>query len=83
MPRYFREARLKPEFASRYPGLEPGTWEPATELADRLLAQHVIQPSPGFMLSERILPEEHFEFRGGGPPRGPSYTGFRSRATDP
>jgi hypothetical protein len=47
------------------------------------LAQHVIQPSPGFMLSERVLPEEHFEFRGGGPPRGPSYTGFRSRATDP
>jgi hypothetical protein len=78
-----REARLRPEFASRYPGLEPGTWKSATELADLLLAQHFLRPSPGYMLSERILPEEHFEFRGGGAPRGSTYTGRGSRVTDP
>ena len=58
-----RLVRLRPEFASLYPGLDPGVWETATELGARLLAQHVIQPSPGFMLSNRVLPEEHFEFQ--------------------
>jgi hypothetical protein len=76
-----REARLKPEFASQYPGLEPGIWETATVLADLLLAQHFLRPSPGYMLSNRVLPEEHFEFRGGAA-RGPSGSGVRSRATD-
>ena len=73
--------RLRPEFASLYPGLEPGVWETATELAARLLAQHAVQPSPGYMLSNRILPEEHFEFYGG-VRRGSSWSGIRSRVTD-
>jgi hypothetical protein len=76
-----RLVRVRPEFASLYPGLNPGVWEMATELASRLLAQHAVQPSPGFMLSDRILPEEHFEFQGG-TPRGSSWTGVRSRMTD-
>jgi hypothetical protein len=77
-----RLVRLRPEFAHLYPGLDPGVWETATELAARLLAQHVLQPSPGYMLSNRTLPDEHFEFQGG-TPRGSSWTGVRSRATDP
>jgi hypothetical protein len=76
-----RLVRLRPEFAHLYPGLEPGVWETATELAARLLAQHVIQPSPGIMLSNRILPDEHFEFQGGNP-RSSSWAGTRSRRTD-
>ena len=76
-----RLVRLRPEFASLYPGLDPGGWETATELAARLLAQHAVQPSPGYMLSNRILPEEHFEFHGG-VPRGSSWSGIRSRVTD-
>lgn len=76
-----RQVRLRPEFASLYPGLDPGVWETATELAARLLAQHAVQPSPGFMLSDRVLPEEHFEFQGG-TPRSSSWTGMRSRMTD-
>jgi hypothetical protein len=81
MPGTVREARLKPEFASRYPGLEPGIWETATVLADLLLAQHFLRPSPGYMLSNRVVPDEHFEFRGGDP-RGPSWNGTLSRTTD-
>jgi hypothetical protein len=77
-----RLVRLRPEFADLYPGLDPCVWETATEIAARLLAQHAVQPSPGHMLSERILPEEHFEFQGG-TPRGDSWTGLRSRVTDP
>jgi len=76
-----RLVRLRPEFAGFYPGLDPMVWETATELAARLLAQHTLQPSPGHMLSNRILPEEHFEFQGGDP-RGASAKGIRSRVTD-
>src|SRR5688572_15898647 len=76
-----RQVRLRPQFASIYPGLDPGVWESATELAARLLSQHAVQPSPGFMLSNRILPEEHFEFQGGSP-RGSFSRGTRSRVTD-
>jgi hypothetical protein len=76
-----RQVRLRPEFASLYPGLEPGVWESATELAERLLAQHAIQPSPGYMVSDRVLPDEHFEFQGGAP-RGPDWKRVRSRRSD-
>ena len=62
-----RQARLRPEYASLYPGLEPGVWEDADDLAEQLLTQHLLRPSPGFMLSGRVLPVEHFEFRGGDP----------------
>jgi hypothetical protein len=80
--RTVREARLRPEFAGLYPGVEPGVWERATLLADLLLAQHFLRPSPGYMLSDRVLPEEHFEFRGG-EVRGLFWNGQLSRATDP
>jgi hypothetical protein len=75
-----RLVRLRPEFAHLYPGLEPGVWETASEIAARLLAQHALQPSPGFMLSNRILPDEHFEFQGGIP--GGLWNGRRTRLTD-
>jgi len=76
-----RLVRLRPEFAHLYPGLDPGVWETATELAARLLAQHAVKPSPGYMLSSRVLPDEHFEFQGGNP-RASGWTGPRTRATD-
>ena len=60
-----REARLLPEIAGLFPGLEPGTWEDAAGLADRVLNGHVLRPSPGYMPSDRVLAKEHFEFRGG------------------
>ena len=52
-----RLVRLRPEFASLYPGLDPMVWQTATELAARLLAHHAVQPSPGYMLSNRTLPD--------------------------
>lgn len=76
-----RLVRLRPEFASLYPGLDPMVWETATELMARLLAQHVVQPSPGFMLSNRVLPDQHFEFQGGSA-RGSSWNTVKSRLTD-
>jgi hypothetical protein len=61
-----REARLRPEYAGRYPGIQAGVWEPAAILCDRVLAGGLLRGSPcGW--SERVLPPEHFEFRGEGP----------------
>jgi hypothetical protein len=61
-----REARLRPEYAARYPGIQAGVWEPAAVLCDRVLAGELLRGSlRGW--SERMLAPEHFEFRGGGP----------------
>jgi hypothetical protein len=76
-----RLVRLRPEFAALYPELGPGVWETAAELATRLLTQHAIRPSPGFMLSNRVLPDEHFEFQGG-TSLGSNWTGVRTRRSD-
>jgi hypothetical protein len=75
-----REARLRQEYAHLYPGLEPGVWESAAVLADRVLACRLLLPSGGFVLSDRVLGAGHFEFRGGTPPRG---VGPEKLATDP
>ena len=76
-----REARLRPEFAELYPSLKPGAWEDATLLAEQVLSEHLVRPSPGYMLSDRVLATEHFEFRGGDPADRPRIA--RTRSTDP
>ena len=60
-----REARLRPEYAHLYPGIEPGTWEAAADLAERVLVCRLLLPSNGFALGVRTLGGGHFEFRGG------------------
>jgi hypothetical protein len=76
-----REVRLRPEFAGLYPGLEPGAWQDATVLAEQMLSEHRLRPSPGYMLSDRVLDNEHFEFRGGDSRARPRIA--RTRRTDP
>lgn len=76
-----REARLRPEFAPLYPGLEPGIWRDAADLAEQILSEHLLRPSPGYMLSDRVLAKEHFEFRGGDHHNRPRIA--RTRRTDP
>jgi hypothetical protein len=76
-----RLVRLRPAYAHLYPGLDPRVWETATEVAARLLAQHSVQSSPGSMLTNRVLPDEHFEFHGGSG-RGSGWNGPRSRISD-
>jgi hypothetical protein len=75
-----REARLKPEFAERYPHLEAGVWEPAAEVGAKVLLWQVQQQGTA-ALASRILDERHFEFRGGWY-RGVE-TELRTRASDP
>ncbi len=59
-----REGRLRPEHPGRYPRVRAGVWEPAAILCDRVRASALLRGSlPEW--SERALPPEHFEFRGG------------------
>lgn len=64
-----REARLKPEFANEYPGLEPGVWYPAATIAEFLLTRESALRGVGDP-PMRVLAAEHFEFRGGSPGSG-------------
>jgi hypothetical protein len=62
-----REARLKPEYAHLYPGLEPGVWYSAAWLSARQFAR---LPCDGEASSiAGMVDERHFEFRGGRPRR--------------
>ena len=75
-----REARLKPEFAERYPQLEAGVWETAAEIGAKVLLWQVQQQGTA-ALASRILDQGHFEFRGGWERGGT--TELRTRASDP
>jgi hypothetical protein len=59
-----REARLRPEFADRYPGVDPDVWYIAATLAEHLLARFLRGGETGSAPPERIMDPEHFEFRG-------------------
>jgi hypothetical protein len=74
-----RFARLRPEFAPLYPGLDPGAWYPADSLADYFRAWLVRHPGlrPGGA-SMRGLDPAHFEFRGGVPREAPWFPGQSS-----
>lgn len=79
-PHQVREARLRPEFADRYPGVEPGTWFTAATLAEHLLARMLREGKADLARIPRLLDPEHFEFRGGeGPVGGKGSPGRRSR----
>jgi hypothetical protein len=73
-----REARLRPEFADLYPAVEAGVWLPATTVGQKLLLWHLAKAvSPQ---GERLMGEEHFEFRGGA--QESVRNGTRTRAGD-
>jgi hypothetical protein len=67
-----RQARLRPEFADRYPYLTPGKWESAAVLTDRIVANILGRPGGRFITGERALDAEHFEFRGGDQRQAPA-----------
>ena len=72
-----REARLRPQYASLYPALEAGIYRvaenieamlPASSIGRQLLLWHLTASIPP--QGERLMSEEHFEFRGGNPRNG-------------
>ncbi|HKU62159.1 MAG TPA: hypothetical protein VJQ44_13125 [Gemmatimonadales bacterium] len=58
-----REAKLRPEHASLYPAIEPGVWMRASDIGRQLLLWHLTAASVPD--ADRVMSEEHFEFRGG------------------
>ena len=60
-----REARLRPEFATRYLGIEAGVWFSAAGLAEQLITQLLREGVSDEELPQRVLDPTHFEFRGG------------------
>lgn len=76
-----REARLKPEYADLYPTLTPGQWEPAARVAEAVLARLLLLEISEAPLQDRVLQEEHFEFRGE-TPTGESGSHGKTRSSD-
>jgi hypothetical protein len=74
-----RMTRLRGEFAVHYPPLTPDVWMPAAEVGARMLFWH-LELAGTVPLGDRLLPEEHFEFRGGWVRGGTSP--LRTRAYD-
>lgn len=77
-----REARLRPEFAHLYPTLVPGHWEPAARIAEVVLARLLLLEISEAPIQDRVLNEQHFEFRGDVPdeaPRGSSGSRVQER----
>jgi hypothetical protein len=62
-----REVRVRPESARLYPEVAPG-WHPAASLAEQVANRLIAQR--GYVgLRGRVLPDEHFEYRGDVPAR--------------
>ena len=59
-----REAQLRPGSADLYPGIRAGEWRTAATLADQVLAGQLLK-GVATAVRGRVLPEVHFEFRGG------------------
>jgi hypothetical protein len=75
-----REARLRPEWAHLYPGLEADVWVVAAQLVP-LVLRHRLQGQSTWEFTRRILVDDHFEFRGGRN-RDSSWSGVLSRVED-
>jgi hypothetical protein len=82
-----REARLRPEFDYLYPELKPGVW-----LSVESLINHVVnmlygdRSQSGVITGERLLRDDHFEFRGASPrPAGlpPDLSRLSDASTEP
>jgi hypothetical protein len=59
-----RQALLKHDFADLYPGIQPGEWQPATLLAERVLALRRSRQRLTPLPLDRVLNRAHFGFRG-------------------
>jgi len=63
-----REARLKPDFATLYPGIAAGIWLPVESLLRQVATMvHEDRDEAHRVTGERLLREDHFEYRGESP----------------
>jgi hypothetical protein len=77
-----REARLRPEFDYLYPELKPGVWHPVETLIGHVVNMlYGDRSQSGIITGERLLRDDHFEFRGASP-RPPGLPPDLSRLSD-
>jgi hypothetical protein len=62
-----RRALLDPRFGSIYPEIPAGHWLPAWQAAMRRAERLWRDVGPDALIEGRLLPDEHFKFRGGKP----------------
>lgn len=65
-----REARLRPDHADLYPGVEPSVWFNAATLAEHIHLRRLRAGEVDGSSGPRPLSVDHFEFRGGEKPVG-------------
>lgn len=61
-----REVQLNPAYANDYPKLAPGRWYTAAAIAGMVKAMRILKEGPQVRFTDRVLPSNHFEFRGEG-----------------
>ncbi len=76
-----RQVRVKAAYADRYLPLEPGVWYTAAAVAGLVKGTTIVRDGPGVEIRERVLPPQHFEFRGGADHRG-SWGDMLTRRSD-
>jgi hypothetical protein len=60
-----RQARLKPGLGKLYPGLEAGAWRTVEDVLRHVaILVHRNLADPRSITGERLLRDDHFEFRG-------------------
>jgi hypothetical protein len=65
-----RQVRLKSAYADRYRSLDPGLWYTAAAVAGFVKGTTILREGPRVEIRDRVLPPQHFEFRGGTDHRG-------------
>ena len=82
-----REAKLRPEFAYLYPAIPSDIWMPVEKLLHDVVTMiYGDKSKSGVITGERLLREDHFEFRGASPrPEGwpENLTRLSDAAADP
>jgi hypothetical protein len=76
-----RQVQLKAAYADRYLSLDPGVWYTAAAIAGFVKGTTIVREGPQVEIRDRVLPPQHFEFRGGSDHRG-SWGDRRTRRTD-
>jgi|SRR5690349_4460908 hypothetical protein len=63
-----REARLLPAFDYLYPEIEAGVWQPVEALIHQVVTMlYGDRSRSGVITGDRLLRDDHFEFRGSSP----------------
>jgi hypothetical protein len=77
-----RRTRLNPQYKALYPEIPAGQWIPAWDAATRRAERLWREVGPDALLRGRVLPDDHFEFRGG-TPRSAGWYVEPERLSDP